>query len=263
MTNTAFCRFQKGGQVSYGIVDDQVIRRIDGDPFHGYTLTNERFTLAEAQLLVPVLPGTFYAIGSNYRDHVIGMAKAHGREPVFYDRPRVGYRANSALIPHGADIVKPADAGPRFEYEGELVAVIGKTARKVSPDEALGCIFGWTIGNDVSERDWQAKDPTNIRSKNADTFKPMGPWIVTGLDIHDMTTDVRINGRAVHTFATGNMLFGPGAVISEISKYNTLLPGDVVWLGTDQVPQAVRPGDTIEIEISGIGVLRNTVVAET
>jgi 2-keto-4-pentenoate hydratase/2-oxohepta-3-ene-1,7-dioic acid hydratase in catechol pathway len=263
VTNTKFCRFRRGDTVSYGIVESHIIRPIEGDPFHGYTTTSERYPLADVSLHVPVLPGTFYAIGSNYRDHVIGIAKPRGREPIFYERPRVGYRANSALIAHDADIVKPADAGPRFEYEGELVAVIGKSARKVDPHEALDCILGWTIGNDMSERDWQVKDPTNIRSKNTDTFKPMGPWIVTGLDTRDMTTNVRVNGRTVHSFATGNMLFSAGEVISEISKYNTLSPGDVVWLGTDQVPEAVSVGDTIEIEITGIGVLRNKVVAET
>jgi 2-keto-4-pentenoate hydratase/2-oxohepta-3-ene-1,7-dioic acid hydratase in catechol pathway len=262
VTATAFCRFQKDGSVSHGIVDGETVRVIDGDPFRGYTLRDERFPIADVSLLVPVVPGTFYAIGSNYRDHVIGIAKPRGREPIFYDRPRVGYRANSALIPHGADIVKPADAGPRFEYEGELVAVIGKSARRVGAREAADCILGWTIGNDMSERDWQHKDPTNIRGKNADTFKPMGPCLVTGLDIRDMTTNVRINGGLVHSFPTGNMLFSPGDVVSEISKYNTLSPGDVVWLGTDQVPQAVSPGDVIEIEITGLGVLRNKVVAE-
>ena len=117
-----------------------------------------------------------------------------GREPIFYDKPRVGYRANSALTAHDTDIVKLADAGPRFEYEGELVAVIGKSARRVGAQETADCILGWTIGNDVSERDGQAKDTTNIRGKNADTFKPMGPWIV------DMTTNVSINGQLVGSF---------------------------------------------------------------
>jgi 2-keto-4-pentenoate hydratase/2-oxohepta-3-ene-1,7-dioic acid hydratase in catechol pathway len=262
VTPTTFCRFQKDLAISYGIVEDQMVRAIEGDPFRGYTLRGERYRLADVSVLVPLLPGTFYAIGSNYRDHVVGIAKRHGREPIFYDRPRVGYRANSALVAHEADIVKPADAGPRFEYEAELVAIIGKPGRKLSPRDAENCILGWTIGNDISERDWQGKDPTNIRGKNADTFKPMGPWIVTGVDIRDMTTNVRINGRLVHSFATGNMLFGPGEVISEISKYNSLSPGDVVWLGTDQVPEAVKPGDMIEIEITGVGTLRNRVVAE-
>jgi len=210
-----------------------------------------------------VIPPTFYAIGSNYRNHVIERSKVKGfKEPKFYDRPRVGYRANSALIPSGANIVKPRDSGPRFEYEGELVAVVGKTMRNVTPDEATRGIFGWTIGNDITERDWQKNDPTNLRGKNADTFKPMGPFIATGIDPKDMTTNVRLNGETLHTFATGNMLFSAGEVLSDISKTNTLSPGDVVWLGTDELPQSLTPGDLIEIEISGIGTLSNRVVAE-
>ena len=257
-----FCRFKKSDRVSYGIVEGDIVRAIDGGPFTDYKLAAERFPLREVELLVPVIPGTFYAIGSNYHNHVVGRAKVKGRDPIFYKTPRVGYRANSALLAHEGDIVKPAGSGPKFEYEAELVAVIGKPARRVTPEQADTCIFGWTIGNDVTERDWQAKDPTNLRGKNADTFKPMGPWIVTGIDIRDMTTNVRLNGRLAHSFPTANMLFSPGEVISDVSRYNTLSPGDVVWLGTDEVPEAVKPGDLIEIEITGIGTLRNRVVAE-
>src|ERR1700757_3276529 len=110
-----FCRFKKSDrvshQVSYGIVEDDIVRAIDGDPFNGYKLAAERYPLREIELLVPVIPGTFYAIGSNYHNHVVGRAKVKGRDPIFYETPRVGYRANSALVPHAADIIKPADSG--------------------------------------------------------------------------------------------------------------------------------------------------------
>jgi 2-keto-4-pentenoate hydratase/2-oxohepta-3-ene-1,7-dioic acid hydratase in catechol pathway len=257
-----WCRFQKDKLVAYGIVEGDTVVAVDGDPFADYRATAGKFKLSDVKLLVPVLPGTFYAIGSNYRNHVVGRAKVKGTAPKFYDTPRVGYRANSALIATEEDIVKPRDAGPRFEYEGELVAVIGKPARKVSPKDAASCILGWTIGNDLTERDWQRDDPTNLRGKNSDTFKPMGPWIVTGVDPRDMTTNVRLNGKTVHSFPTGDMLFSAAEVISSVSCHNTLSPKDVVWLGTDEVPESVKPGDVIEIEISGIGVLRNRVVAE-
>ena len=257
-----WCRFQKDKIVTHGIVEGDTVVAVEGDPFTDYKTTANRFKLSEVKLLVPVIPGTFYAIGSNYRNHVIGRAQVKGTPPKFYDTPRVGYRANSALIATEDNIVKPRDAGPRFEYEGELVAVLGKPARRVSPQDAADCIFGWTIGNDLTERDWQRDDPTNLRGKNADTFKPMGPWIVTGLDPRDMTTNVRLNGKTVHSFATGDMLFGAAEVISAVSRYNTPSPKDVVWLGTDEVPHSVKPGDVIEIEITGIGVLRNRVVAE-
>ena len=257
-----WCRFQKDKAISYGIVEGDTVAAVDGDPFSDYLQTAQRFRLSEVKLLVPVLPGTFYAIGSNYRNHVEGRAKIKGTEPKFYDSPRVGYRANSALVATNEAIIKPKDAGEQFEYEAELVAVIGKKVRNATPEEAERAIFGWTIGNDVSERDWQQQDPTNLRAKNADTFKPMGPWIATGIEPSAMTTQVRLNGKTLHTFATGNMLFGPGEVISAISRHNTLSPGDVVWLGTDEVPESLHPGDTIEIEITGIGVLRNRVAAE-
>src|SRR5262252_3939263 len=257
-----WCRFQKDKLIAYGIVEGESVRAVEGDPFSGYRTGADKLRLSEIKLLVPVLPGTFYAIGSNYHNHVVGRAKVKGTAPKFYDAPRVGYRANSALIATGEDIVKPKDAGPRFEYEGEVVAVIGKPARKVTPEQAVECIFGWTIGNDLTERDWQRDDPTNLRGKNADTFKPMGPWIVTGIDPRDMTTNVRLNGQTVHSFPTGNMLFSAAEVISDVSRTNTLSPRDVVWLGTDEVPHSVKPGDLIEFEITGIGVLRNRVVAE-
>jgi 2-keto-4-pentenoate hydratase/2-oxohepta-3-ene-1,7-dioic acid hydratase in catechol pathway len=257
-----WCRFRTDKLVSYGIVEGETIIAVEGDPFSDYRTTPSKLRLSEVKLLVPVIPDTFYAIGSNYRNHVIGRAQVKGTAPKFYDTPRVGYRANSALIATEENIVKPRDAGPRFEYEGELVAVLGKPARRVSPRDAAECIFGWTIGNDLTERDWQRDDPTNLRGKNADTFKPMGPWIVTGIDVRDMTTNVRLNGKTVHSFPTGNMLFSAAEVISDVSRYNTLSPRDVVWLGTDEVPHSVKPGDVIEIEITGIGVLRNRVVAE-
>jgi 2-keto-4-pentenoate hydratase/2-oxohepta-3-ene-1,7-dioic acid hydratase in catechol pathway len=258
-----WCRFEKDGLTSYGVVEGESVFAIHGEPWSQYRRVEPKLPLASVKLLVPVIPPTFYAIGSNYKNHVIERSKVKGfKEPKFYDRPRVGYRANSALVASGEDIVKPKDSGPRFEYEGELVAVIGKRCRNVSPQEATACIFGWTIGNDVTERDWQKNDPTNLRGKNADTFKPMGPFIATGIEPRDMTTTVRFNGETVHRFPTGNMLFSAGEVISDISKTNTLSPGDVVWLGTDELPKALRVGDTIEVEISGIGVLRNRVVAE-
>jgi 2-keto-4-pentenoate hydratase/2-oxohepta-3-ene-1,7-dioic acid hydratase in catechol pathway len=257
-----WCRFQREGRAFYGIVESDTVVAVEGDPFTAHKMTGQIAPLADVKLLVPVIPPTFYAIGSNYHDHVVGRARVKGTQPKFYDRPRVGYRANSALIGTNEDIVKPKAAGPDFEYEGELVAVIGKTMRRVSADEATAGIFGWTIGNDVTERTWQRDDPTNLRGKNADTFKPMGTWIATGIEPRDMTTNVRLNGATVHSFPTGNMLFSAGEVISDISRTNTLSPGDVVWLGTDEVPRSLNPGDTIEIEITGIGALRNRVVAE-
>jgi len=256
-----WCRVLTETGPRFGIVGKESIEIVEGTPFEGYSRASQHIALGVAKLLPPVLPGTFYAIGSNYRGHVLKMAEARGQKPVFYERPRVGYRANSALIGHDDDIVKPPNASDEFQYEAELVAVIGKRASNVSPEEASDCIFGWTIGNDVSERIWQQSDPTNIRAKNADTFKPMGQWIAQDVDVSSMRTRVSLNKMLVHDFATGDMLFDAPTVISEISRYNTLSPGDVVWLGTDDRPRNLKPGDVLEIEISGIGLLRSRVVA--
>jgi 2-keto-4-pentenoate hydratase/2-oxohepta-3-ene-1,7-dioic acid hydratase in catechol pathway len=257
-----WCRFFNGKHETFGLLEDDTVTQVNGTPFADHEVTAAKFKLTDIKLLVPVIPGNFYAIGSNYRTHILERSKVKGTPPKFYDRPRVGYRANSALIASGDDIVKPRDSGPRFQYEGELVAVIGKRAKNVTPEQAKACIFGWTIGNDLTERDWQKNDPTNMRGKNADTFKPMGPWIASGVGYRNMTTKVRLNNQLVHDFATGNMLFSPEEVISSISRYNTLHPGDVVWLGTDELPRDLVPGDLVEIEISSIGILSNKVVAE-
>src|SRR5262249_49561120 len=145
-----WCRFEQDGRAAYGVVEGEALVAVEGDPFGQHRRTGTRIALADVRLLVPVIPPTFYAIGSHYRNPVIERSKVKGfKEPKFYDRPRVGYRANSALIASGEDIVKPKDAGPRFEYEGELVAVIGRRCRNVTPEEANACIFGWTIGNDI------------------------------------------------------------------------------------------------------------------
>ncbi|HEV2574446.1 MAG TPA: fumarylacetoacetate hydrolase family protein [Beijerinckiaceae bacterium] len=257
-----WCRFLRDDAVSYGVVEDGRIKEVSGSPFGTWDYSGRTFAVADVTLDVPVVPGNFYAIGSNYASHVEERGKVRGTGAKYYDVPRVGYRANSALLPTGQNIVKPQGSGEQFQYEGELVAVIGKKARRVSPEEAWSCIFGWTIGNDVTERDWQKNDPTNLRGKNCDTFKPMGPWIVTGIHPKDMRTQVVLNGKKLHDFATGNMLFDAGAVISAISQTNTLHPGDVVWLGTDELPVNIKPGDRLDITISGIGTLSNAVVAE-
>lgn len=262
MHSDTWYRIATGEGPRYALERDGALLLIDGSPFAEWRLNGTRADLATARLLPPVMPGTFYAIGSNYRDHIEKMAAAANRAPIYYDRPRVGYRANSALIGHGDAIVKPADAGDEFQYEAELVVVMGKTIRKVDKEQAMDAVFGYTIGNDVSERAWQRKDPTNIRAKNCDTFKPMGPCISTLRDLGAMRTLVSLNGRRIHDFATANMIFSPGEVIAEISRYNTLSPGDVIWLGTDDRPENLKPGDNLEIELSGIGVLRNHIVAE-
>ena len=140
--------------------------------------------------------------------------------------------------------------------------MIGRKAKNLSESEALSCVLGWTIGNDMSERTWQAGDRTLWRAKNADTFKPMGPWIETDFDLDAAQTMVRVNGTEQIRFRTNSMIYGPATFISRMSRYLTLYPGDVVWMGTEGVPENLKHGDTVEIEITGIGTLRNPVVRE-
>ena len=257
-----WCRFQMGDKVRYGIVEDDGVTEVSGSPFETYVLTEERYSLAGVKLLVPVIPPTFYAAGINYPEHVTFAAQRAGSQPNIPKKADIGYRAVNALIAHEENIVMPRDSSGEFQYEGELVAVIGKKAKHLSKEEALDCVLGYTIGNDISERAWQRQDRTFWRAKNSDTFKPMGPWIVTGLDPTDLETTIRLNGRAVSQFNTGTMIFDTATYISEITKYITLFPGDVLWMGTEGTTENMSPGDVIEIEISGIGTLTNRVVAE-
>lgn len=259
---TIWCRYEIEGKASYGLIEDDQVTQIRGTPFGPYNITSIRHALKTVKLLVPAIPNVFYCAGFNYADHVIKVAKRRGEEPKFPTVPDIGYRAVNALIAHEENIVKPKDSGELFQYEGELVVVFGKKAKKVSKDEALDCVLGWTVGNDISERTWQRGDRTFWRGKNSDTFKPMGPWIVTGLDPAKMETIIRVNGTETDRFATGNMLFDVATSVSEVSRYCTIQPGDVMWMGTDGQPQNIKVGDTVEIEITGIGTLRNRVVAE-
>ena len=250
------------GEVGYGIVEGDQVALVEGGLFDCGTRTGKSAPLAEVTFQLPLIPRTFYAAGMNYVDHVIEQAKIAGREPDIPDKPDVGYRANNALIAHGEAIVKPKSSTELFQYEGELVAVIGTEVKNVSEDEALDCVFGYTIGNDVSERTWQNMDRTLWRAKNSDTFKPMGPWIETEVALDDLQTTIRLNGREVITFPTNNMLFGVARYISAMSEFLTLYPGDVIWMGTEGRAENMVPGDICEIEISGIGTLSNPVVAE-
>ena len=257
-----WCRFEAAGRICYGIIEGDNVIPVEGSLIGEHRRTAEKLALSSVKLLVPIIPGTFYCAGVNYSDHITKMAQKRGEEPKLPARAEIGYRANSALLEHEGNIIKPKDSGELFQYEGELVAVFGKSGKHISKEQALDHVLGWTIGNDVSERTWQRGDRTFWRGKNADTFKPMGPWIVTGLNPRDMRTNIRLNGKVVDSFNTGDMIFSAETFISETSRYCTIQAGDVMWMGTDGAPQNMKVRDTIEIEITGIGTLRNYIVAE-
>ena len=257
-----WCRFQSGRTVAHGVIEGNTVTEVTGSPFGDHARTSTILPLSRVKMLVPVIPPTFYAAGVNYREHVTEMAARRGVKPEFPPQADVGYRANNALIATDEPIVIPRDATDQVQYEGELVAVIGRRCRRVSEADALDYVFGYTIGNDVSERSWQRGDRTLWRAKNTDTFKPMGPWIVTGLDPDDLRVTIRLNGREMFTYAVRDAIFGVRQFISRMSQHLTLVPGDVLWMGTDGPTENMKDGDVVEVEIAGIGTLRNPVIRE-
>jgi 2-keto-4-pentenoate hydratase/2-oxohepta-3-ene-1,7-dioic acid hydratase in catechol pathway len=255
-------RFSQQGKTAYGIVEGDRIVEVAGNPFDGYERTSRTHALDAVRIEVPVVPPTFFCVGLNYAEHVRAAAAKLGIAADLPRQPDVGYRAVNALIAHGEPVVIPPDA-TKVQYEGELAVVIGKRAKHLSEAEALSCVLGYTIGNDVSERTWQKSDRTLWRAKNTDTFKPMGPWIETDVDLEALETRVRVNGRETTRFRTNDMLFGVATYISTISRYVTLSPGDVIWMGTDGTSPDLKAGDEVEVEITGIGTLSNPFVAAT
>ena len=257
-----WCRFSTGDGISYGIIEGDNVVEVEGNPFDGYNKTSKSQPLASVKLEVPVIPPTFYAAGINYPEHVTWAAKMRGEEPVLPEKADIGYRAINALVPNEHPIIVPKDATELVQYEGELVVVIGKECKNVTQAQALDYVLGYTIGNDVSERTWQRGDRTMWRAKNTDTFKPMGPWIVTDLEPDDFHVTITLSDRVVGEYDVKTAIFGVREYISEMSRYLTLVPGDIIWMGTDGATENMVDGDLVEVEISSIGVLRNKVVWE-
>jgi 2-keto-4-pentenoate hydratase/2-oxohepta-3-ene-1,7-dioic acid hydratase in catechol pathway len=253
-------RFSQNDRTAYGILEGDGIREVAGDPFGGYETTARVHDLGAVRIEVPVIPQTFYCVGLNYARHIREAAAKLGLAPELPRQPDVGYRAASALVAHEAPVVIPPDAG-KVQYEGELAVIIGRRARNLGAADALSCVLGYSIGNDVSERGWQKSDRTLWRAKNTDTFKPMGPWIETDVELDALETRVRVNGVETTRFRTNDMLFGVATYISTITRYVTLVPGDIIWMGTDGTSPDLKAGDTVEVEIAGIGTLRNPFVA--
>lgn len=246
---TKYVRYESAGRVSYGVLDGETIRELSGDLFAAPKPTGHTLKLADVKLLAPCEPGKVIAVGLNYKSH-IGERPAAAYPGLFAKLP-------SAIVGPGAAIVFPEGA-KNVHFEGELVVVIGTRARNVAVPDAAQYIFGVTAGNDVSERDWQKQDLQWFRAKASDTFGPLGPAIVRGLDYHDLLLQTRLNGEVVQSQRTKDLIFGVHEIVSYISRFVTLEPGDVIYTGTPGTTRAMKPGDTIEIEIEGIGVLRNT-----
>jgi 2-keto-4-pentenoate hydratase/2-oxohepta-3-ene-1,7-dioic acid hydratase in catechol pathway len=257
-----WCRYQLGDKASYGIVEGDRVAEVQGSPLEEHTMTGVSLPLEQVKLLAPIIPPMLYAAGPNYRGHVEGMAARRGAPPSYPAIPEPNFRSVHAIIGTEENVVVPKDCSGAVQPEGQLGIVMGKQARKVSKEDALDYIFGYTIGNDISQRPWQQADRTMFRGKNCDTFKPLGPWIVTGLDPSNFHIIVRHNGTVWEDFSSADQIWDVATWIQELSRYTTLHPGDVLWMGTQGADGDMFPGDTIEVEISDIGVLRNYIVAE-
>ncbi|MFE6994993.1 fumarylacetoacetate hydrolase family protein [Microbacterium sp. NPDC057659] len=248
-------RFSHQGSIRFGIVDDGDLVVLDGDPmFTGYEPTGERVPLADAVLLAPVIPRSkVLCVGRNYHDHAAEFGNVAPEEPLLFLKP------NTAVIGPGDAIVRPAALSDRVEFEGELVAVIGRVAKNVSAENALEHVFGYTVGNDVTARDLQRKDGQWTRGKGFDTFAPLGPVIETEFDDATATIETRVNGEVRQHAPLSDMIHSVADIIAYASAVFTLLPGDVILTGTPAGVGPIVAGDSVEVEVSGIGTLRNPV----
>jgi len=257
-------RFEYNGSVSYGIIDGKSVRCAAGDIFDKYALTDKLYDFEEVRILAPVTPPNIIAIGLNYRGHARESGSA---TPV---RPVIFLKAATSVITHGETIVLPANAPDEVDYEAELCIVIGKKAKNISEEDALDYVLGYACGNDVSARDCQLRiDAQWARGKSFDTFCPIGPHIETDISNPDnLCISSRLNGKTMQKSNTGDMIFSVCHLVSYCSHNMTLLPGTLIMTGTPEgvgfarnPPVFLRDGDTVEIEIEGVGVLRNKVSA--
>jgi 2-keto-4-pentenoate hydratase/2-oxohepta-3-ene-1,7-dioic acid hydratase in catechol pathway len=248
---TKYARFRVGQTTSYGIVEGDRIRRLSGR-FGAWEKTQDTYSLAEVTLVAPTRPSKVLAAAGNYKSHM-------GTTPLFKN-PEFFYKPPSCIVAEGAKIVLPRDS-KQVDYEGELVIVIGRRAQNVSTGEALSYVLGVTCGNDVSARDWQKNDRQWWRAKGADTFGPCGPYIVSGINYDDLLLQTRVNGELKQKTRTKELIFGVAEMVSFASRYVTLEPGDLIYTGTSGTTSALKPGDVVEVELEGVGILRNPVVA--
>lgn len=246
-------RLTPGGVVAWGRVDGETVRELNRAPWLGAKETGKKHPLAKVKLAAPIEATKLLAVGLNYKSHL-------GNRPA-PPQPEIFYKPLTCLQDPGEPIVIPPDA-QNVHYEGEIVFVLSKGGRNLNRAQAQEAIYAVTCGNDVSERDWQngpQKDLQWWRAKGSDTFGPAGPMLVRGLDYSKLLLQTRLNGEVVQKQTTGDLLHDGPAIVSYLSKYITLTPGDAIYSGTPGTTKRMKPGDIVEVEIEGIGVLRNPV----
>ena len=256
---TLYARVDLNGAESFAVVEGDELHLLDGDILAEHAKTGEAVPLAGAALLAPIRPPKILAAAVNYPSHVPSAKAVLDNKDEAPAVPQLFLKPPSSVIGPGDTIVIPQGAR-RVDAEGELVAVIGRACRDVSPEEALGYVFGYTCGNDISARHWQRDDIQWWRAKGSDTFSPIGPFIATGLDPANLELRTRLNGQIAQETNTRALIHSTAELISFASRVMTLEPGDLVFTGTPGVTPKLEDGDVVEVEIEGIGVLLNPVI---
>ena len=239
-------------EVSFAAVNGDRVDLIDTHPFGEVHLTGESHPLESVRLLAPILPSKVIAVGKNYAEHAAEMGGEVPAEPMIFLKP------NTSVIGPGAEIRLPA-MSQQVEHEAELAIVIGRLCREVPEDRVHEVILGYTCANDVTARDLQKSDGQWGRAKGFDTFCPLGPWIVTDLDVTDLAITCHVDDDERQSSRTSLLVHSVPKLVSWISEVMTLLPGDVILTGTPAGVGPLRDGDDVEVTIEGIGILANTV----
>ncbi len=248
------CRFDYQGRISTGCWEGDRIRVCRGDLLGKIELSAATLGADEVRLLAPVIPGKIIGIGRNYAEHARELGNVPPEaEPLIFLKPP------SSILAPGEPILLPASS-QRVDHEGELGVVIGKTARDLGErDDPLQFVLGYSCVNDVTARDLQKKDVQFTRGKGFDTFCPFGPWIETELDPTKLGVETRVNGETRQKGSTADMIFPVARLIRFLSSIMTLFPGDLIATGTPAGVGPLHEGDTVEVEVEGIGILRNPV----
>ena len=256
-----FARFKVNDDITFGIVEGENVRQISGTIFGDWKKTDKMHALSDVTLMVPTQPKHVFAMAGNYKSHL-----KDAEIPPKFRIPQPFFKSPSSLLRHEGRIIIPENATEEVHFEAEMVVVIGKQARRVSRENALDYVLGVTCGNDVSERYWQNdeenKDVQWWRAKGSDTFGPCGPFVVSGLNYDDLLLTLRLNGEVKQKERTSQMIHDVASQVSFISKHVTLLPGDLIFTGTSGTTSKLQPGDVVEVELQGVGILRSRVDRE-
>ncbi|MEZ9743928.1 fumarylacetoacetate hydrolase family protein [Vibrio splendidus] len=244
-----FVRYQYQDKISYGKLDNDAVLPVSGDLFGEYSVAKNSIPLESVEVLLPTKPEKVFAVGMNFASHL--ASPADSPPPMFLKLP-------SSLILTGEVIQVPPGA-KNVHFEGELVVVIGKELSQTSEEETEQAIFGVTVGNDITERSWQGSDLQWLRAKASDGFGPVGNTIVRGIDYNNVELTTRVNGKVVQQENTSFMIHKPRKVISYLSHYFTLKPGDLVFMGTPGRTYALSDKDQVSVTIEGIGTVVNEV----